>query len=349
MKTMFSLVLTAALSMSLALMSCSKNNELTSAGEELSGDEKLTLEEEFGGYETTDETVAFGEASLLDEFPEDAVANDNYAGDPVVVDGLSDGMPADSARKAYYLRITFGLLEGDSSATEVVDWSGSAEVNKGTLVVLKTIRFEGNDHLVLPRDSRQKVEFVAQTKPHFDGLLLAIIDNDTTDAEGSFTFMAGGYQKTLAFSELDSLELLEPVGAGGHEVSIVTRSKEVVPFAGGFLSGRWIKAGQNNGHFRGRWINSTGTNAGHLRGIWGVNRGGENVFRGKFISMNGEFKGLLSGHWRYDRGENSGSFDGRWVNRSLDTVGKVHGKFKTGRAGSGRGFFHGRYRWLDSN
>ena len=96
--------------------------------------------------------------------------------------------------------------------------------------------------------------------------------------------------------------------------------------------------------FRGRWINSLGTNAGHLRGIWGINRFGNKVFKGKYISLNGEFRGLLAGQWKYVHGENGGFFQGRWVNRAHQTVGIMKGHFKTGRPGDRRGFFHGRYR-----
>ena len=68
--------------------------------------------------------------------------------------------------------------------------------------------------------------------------------------------------------------MVEPVGALGHEVSIVTRSKDITPFAGGFIEGRWVKTNGKGGQFKGRWINSTGENAGHIKGIWGVNRFG---------------------------------------------------------------------------
>ncbi|MFQ5649532.1 MAG: hypothetical protein ACE5IY_06280 [bacterium] len=345
MKKMFSFLFVPTLAAILALTACSNSDQLTDPGETLAGEEKLTLEEEFGGFDTSDEPVAFGESDMLDAFPEDEDAGDAYAEDAQVVAALSATDLSDSTKiKAYFLRITYGLLEGDSTATEVVDWSGSAEVSKGTLVVLKTIRFERNDAIKFPRDSRKIVEFISQTKNHFDGLVLAIIDNDSTDEEGTFSFNAGGYTKVLTFSELDSLELLEPVGSGGHEVSILARSKEYTPFAGGFLAGRWIKTARHGGHFRGRWINSIGTNAGHLKGIWGITRAGNKVFKGKYISLNGEFRGLLAGEWDYEDDEKGGFFRGRWVDRAHETVGRLRGKFKTGRAGDGRGFFHGRYR-----
>lgn len=321
---------------------CSSNEQLATPDDN-SGEEEISLDKEFGGYTTEDENFAFGETDMAADFAEDAEAADPVAAEADVVTAMTT--ETDSGIKAYFLRVTFGLLEGDSTATEVIDWSGSAEVSKGTLVILKTIRFENGDYIVRPRESRQRFEFVAFTKPHFDGFALAIIDNDTSnsDVEGTFTLNAGSYSKTLTFSELDSLELLEPVGDLGHEVSIVSRSKDVVPFAGGFLAGHWVKNRDNGGAFRGRWINSLGTNAGFLRGIWGVNRFGNKVFKGKYIHMNGAFGGLLAGEWNYDTDAETGVFRGRWVNRNHDTVGILRGHFRTGRAGDGRGYFQGRY------
>ncbi|MCG8604674.1 hypothetical protein MJD09_06710 [bacterium] len=325
-----------------ALLSACSNEQLTNSAEEnLDEEEQISLEKEFGGYSSSNESPGFADTEILDNDKEDAIIADAISLDARVLSDLS----ADSIR-VYYLRVTWGLLEGDSLATDVIDWSGSAEVSKGTLVLLRTIRFEGNDAIVLPRESRQKIDFMSFTKPHFDGLALAIIDNDTTenDMEGTLTINAGSYSNTLSFSALDSLELIEPVGDLGHEVSIVSRSKDIVPFAGGFLAGRWVKTRPNGGVFKGRWINSTGTNSGHLRGIWGVRRDGQKVFKGKYISLDGEFRGLLAGHWEYNRDDNVGHFRGRWANRNRQTVGTVAGRFKTGREDSGRGFFQGRYK-----
>lgn len=342
MKRFLSLTAIVAL---LALTACSKNSELTEAGTE--NEESISLEKEFGGYDSSSEAPAFGDSEMMSDFEADEDVNDAYSNDAEVLDALSYSQDPtvvrDNLIKAYFVRLTYGLLAGDSLATEVIDWSGSLEVNKGILVVLKKIRFEDNDFIHLPRDSRTKVDITSQTKQHLDGLLLAVVDNDTTDDEGFLTINIGGYSTTLAFADMDSLESLEAVGAGGHEVSIIARSKDYVPFNGGFISGHWKKDRDNGGIFRGRWINSLGLNGGYLRGIWGKDRGGSNVFKGKYISLNGEFRGLLAGHWENTRDTNGGVFNGRWVNRNHDTIGHVRGNFRTGRSGDGRGFFQGRY------
>lgn len=91
-------------------------------------------------------------------------------------------------------------------------------------------------------------------------------------------------------------------------------------------------------------MSGDGTHAGHLKGIWGITQNGNRVFKGKMIDMNGNFRALMAGHWGYDRDNKIGSFRGRIVNRSRDTIGIVKGHFKTGRAGSKRGFFQGRFK-----
>lgn len=323
---------------------CSGDNQLTDP-DGTSGTEETSLNLEFGGYETNDEQVAFGDTELLIETENEVEVSDTYATDAIVTDALR----SDSTdHRVFVLRATWGYLHGDSTETEVTDWSGSAEVSKGTLVVLKTVRFESNDFVHLPRTSRRLVEFTSQTKPHFDGLVLAIIDHGASDLEGTFTLNAGAFTKTLNFSELDSLELIEPVGGEGQEVSIVSHSRDVRPFNGGFLSGKWIKTRPDGGIFRGRWISSLGTSAGYVRGIWGINDFRNKVFKGKYISVNGDFRGLLAGQWSYTRGsENAGVFSGRWVNRDRQLVGTLRGHFKTGRVGDRRGYFQGRYHIHD--
>lgn len=340
MKKYFSLLWISALVAMFAFSACTTNEQLTSPDE---GEEELSLDKEFGGFEPTDEASAFGDSEMADEFGDDTDVADTYAADAGMTDILNPANPADGV-EACFLRITWGLLEGDSTATDVIDWSGSAQVSKGTLLVLKKIKFEGNDSIVRPRESRQLVEFNSQTKPHFDGLLLAIVNKDSSDEEGTFTFTAGDFSITLGFSELDSLELLESVGSLGHQVSIISRCKEVVPFGGGFLAGRWVKTRPHGGIMKGHFMSGNGAHAGHVRGIWGINRNGKNVFKGKMIDVHGNFRALMAGHWGYDRGSDVGGFRGRIVNRQRDTIGIVKGHFKTGRPGSRHGFFHGRFK-----
>ena len=338
-----------SVSLVLSLWAC-QNADLVNPGDETVSEEEISLDKEFGGFDTSDELPGFGDQSIQSDF-----AADETAADPVAVEAESSIV--DSGVPAYFVRITWGKLQGDSAASDRVDWSGYAEVNRGTLGVLKVIRFErSTDRLLLPRESRKRVDFTSVTSRHYDGLLFIIIDNDTAaaDSDGQFTFTAGAYSRTFSFSELDSLELIESVDDQGNEVSVVSRGKMVQPFAGGFFSGRWIRKSDRRGRFIGRWIDSMGNNAGYLKGIWGergnANNGngmpgrGKRVLFGKYIHLDGRFGGLLAGGWGYaDDSDRRGWLKGIWFGRQRQVLGHFKGVWKSGRAGDGRGFFHGRW------
>jgi hypothetical protein len=317
------------------VLACNKEQPL---GADADLAKEVSLEKDFGGFTASDEAPMFSDEEVLAESGEDESVID-----PVNYDAATN-LAAAAGFKAYVVRVAWGLLEGDSTATEVIDWSGSVRVSRGVLAVLKVIRFEREqgDHLQLPRTGRQELAFTSHTRTHYDGLALLIVDHDTANGTGELTIQAGGYARMFTFEELDSLNVVEPVGAnGGNAASIISGSKEARPFVGGFLAGRWLKTDDRGGEFHGRWINGNGTNAGSLRGIWGVRRNGENVFFGKYVGMNGEFGGLLAGHWNYND-DHGGVFEGRWFNRDREESGKVAGHFKLGRD-DGRGFFHGRW------
>ncbi len=333
--------LLAALGLTLSglmLTACNKENP-TDSDVNLDDQKTVSLEKDFGGYTTSDEAPMFNDEEVISESVEDVNANDSMSADDLRL--LNAG-----SVKAYALRVTWGLLEGDSTATEVVDWSGNVAVNKGVLAVLRTINFEPNkgDRLTFPRASRQELSFTSHTKPYLDGLLLMIINKDTSNIEGEFTLNLGSYSRTFRFGELDSANIVESVGANGHAVSIVSRSKEAREIEGGFLAGRWVRKNEQGGEFFGRWINNEGTNAGSVRGIWGARRNGEHVFFGKYINSNGQFGGLLRGTWAFNGGRNGGWFEGKWFNRQQQEEGVLEGHFLLGER---RGFFQGRWEKLN--
>jgi len=300
--------------------------------------EPAAIDQSFGGFTTTDESAAFGDATLIEEYDDDATETDLEESNPELEADLNN-----PKINVYFLRIAWGMLQGDSTATEVIDWSGSAEINKGTLVATKRVRFERNDYIVRPRPSEKKVEWVSYTQPHFDGVCLTILENDTTSLPGELKLTVGAYSRTFSFAELDSMDLLEPVGANGHEISIISRQKSVIPFAGGFLEGRWVRLDSVGGKFYGKWINSLGTRVGHLRGIWSVNRLGQQVLFGKWIDLSGRFQGLLSGSWGTDDESATGWMQGRWVNRSLTTAGTFTARWQHAESAANKGFFHGSW------
>ncbi len=325
-----------ALSVMLIIGGCSKDSPTEPGNEE----ELTELNKPYGGFETTDELPAFGDPEMSVAFADDNGVDDLISLDPVFTDALhSDTV------NAYYIRITWGLLEGDSTATDVINWDGSATINRGKLGIMKTVRFEKNDKIVLPRPDHKTVQWTSQTVPHYDGIVLVIMDKDTLNIPGEFTITTSLYTHTFTFDELDSLELVETVTAQGHQVSIQAYNKQIIPFGGGFLEGNWIKNRKHGGIFKGRWINNVGTRVGHLKGIWGVNRFGEKVMYGKYVHLNGQFGGLLAGKWGYnDQDENKGWLRGRWVNRSLTAIGTLQGHWKVKDDSTRHGFFHGKWK-----
>lgn len=299
------------------------------------------LDQAYGGFTTADELPAFGDASIAADFDEDLDVTDPITTDPSVSAALDSGRVA-----AYFIRITWGLLEFDSTATAVINWNGSASVNRGILGIKKSILFEyPGDHIVLPRANRKMVEWISNTITHFDGIALMIIDRDTSSVPGQFTLTTPLYSRTFSFDELDSLQLVETVTAQGHQISIQAYKKQLIPLGGGFLEGRWIKTRANGGIFKGKWINDVGARAGHLRGIWGVNQKGEKVFFGKYISLNGNFSGLLAGNWGYaNNTQDGGWFAGKWFNKSLSNIGTLEGHWKAKDDNPRRGFFQGKWK-----
>jgi hypothetical protein len=307
--------------------------------DEKADENETLLDKDLGGYTTTDEPEAFGDQTLAKENPDDESVTDLIETDPTITQQLNrPEVPV------YFLRLAWGLLKGDSTATLAVEWNGKAEINKGLLLILKKVRFEGNDRLLLPRKSKQIVEWKTFTEPHYDGVVLAILNNDTTDTPGTFTLKVGEYSRTFKYDELDSLNLVEPVGTNGHEVSIVSRKKVVTPFAGGFMEGRWMRKDSLGGVFDGKWINSLGTRVGFMKGIWGVNKLGQNVMFGKWIDLSGKFQGLLSGSWGNSATPEKGWLKGVWVNKSLTASGHYDGKWQASQKKKNAGFFDGAWR-----
>ncbi|MFQ6032090.1 MAG: hypothetical protein ACE5K2_04135 [Candidatus Zixiibacteriota bacterium] len=301
------------------------------------------MEDEFGGYKVMDEAPGFGDPEILDEFGEDQEVVDLLSQYPQIASHLEDPVI-----DVYFLRITWGMLQGDTSAVNVTDWSGKAKIDQGILVLLKTIRFEGGDYIHRPRPDRQTLEWTSYTGPHFDGICIAIVvppeEPVPVTAEGSFTFSTTPFTRTFSFSELESIDVVYTVDEYGNEISFVGHKKQLVPCGGGFLEGRWISMGPNHGRFFGKWINRDGTLSGHLKGHWGIRENGEKVFFGKYISTNGEFKGLLRGRWGYGEKEGRGWFFGHWYDRHHRMAGILKGHFRTGMEMNRKGFFHGVWR-----
>lgn len=303
------------------------------------------LEEEFGGYTSTDEAPGFGDTEILNDFEEDQDIIDLLSTDPKIAEYMEDSLV-----EVYFLRITWGRLDLDTTITTVTDWSGSAQIDKGVLVLMRTLCFDPGDYIHYPREDRQTLEWTSYTGPHFDGIYVAIVvpPGDTSGLTGTLTFSTAPFSITLNYSELDSINVVYPAGQDGEEISFIGYKKQLVPCGNGFLEGRWTRTRQHEGVCEGKWINRDGTLAGHFQGTWGRRRGGEQVFFGKCIGPNGEFKWLIKATWRYSYShyEDRGMFGGEWCDQYGHALGHLEGHFRVGGEQGKKGSMQGQWKLL---
>ncbi len=324
MKQFLIISLLAMLAGILVLSGCSKDSMSTPTVET-----GLNYEDDFGGYDTSDEPPGFGDETILEEMAEDAEVEFLEPEFTPTFDSLDHRSDVRVRR----MDILWGMLEYDSTVTEVTDWSGSLEIERGAIRIATLIRFERGDYIVKPRSDCSKLEWVSFTRPHFDGILVFIYDvSDLDETEpNTVTFKTGPYERTFTMSELDSLSEIIEVDDIGNKVSFNSFITTPEDRERGFLTGRWAKSASERGVFFGRWASWDGRFLGHVRGHWGANNDGERVFFGKWISRHGSFKGLLRGTWGSDETITdlaepaSGWFRGDWADRSLTVKGKLGG------------------------
>lgn len=288
------------------------------------------LTSEYGGYTFVDEEPAFGD-------PEVAKIDDEEILAPVEPAAL------EMQRARFALRLLWGQLRGNPTMTEGTDWSGGIAVSAGAIGVVHTIGFEMRDE-VLPRENRQQLRFSSHTQSHFDGLLLAVIE-DGEDA--TFSFRSAKFQHTWRVSELRDIDVVIPVDDQGNAVAI----QGIVVDATcpeGFLRGHWVKrVSEDRGVFRALWATSFGLPLGHIRGHFGITEEGQPVWFGKIIDRQGHVIGLARGQWvpADDPTLPGGTFEGHWRSRAGDRQGRVTGHYLPTRAGERgvAGFLAGRW------
>ncbi len=326
-----------------------------------STDGELNFVDDFGGYQATDEPPAFGDEEISQVFPATEAAESDLNQFPEL-----SAIETDSGILVYSLRITWGMLEYDSTVTSPTDWSGKLEVDTGCIKVVNKVLFEpGQDHFIRPRESCRKLEWVSQTTVHYDGILVflyfrsADIDPATTEVR----FETTPYSRTFTLAELDSLEEIIDIDQLGNQVSIQGYRLERLECEEGYLEGRWIKRGNGRfkGLFFGRFISKDGIFMGHVKGHWGERGEDEQLFFGKWINHYGGFRGFLRGEWGYDETaetyESEGWYSGNYFSRNGINLGTLSGKWVSHHRGSmpnsgatdkvpkhARGYFHGIWK-----
>lgn len=311
--------------------------------------DQIDLNQEYGGLAYTDEAPAFGDSGLLGEsltIDQNLMAEDDE-------DSILEHDPQlrDHPRlKRTMVRIFWGQLDGVPNSTAErpeshLDWSGQLKVTGGIVALKRTILFEPPyDHL-LPREDAHTLSWQSYTGPHFDGLLVCVLqrpDSNGVYPEGELIFRTGPYSTTLSLADLDSLELTETVDDLGNAISFEGREVSGRCPAG-FLRGVWAKYPDSDGGiFLGLWVNRFGMATGFVRGRWGMNETGEKVFAGKVIGRNGEIRGLLRGNWEAVE-DGRGTFSGHWASRFGHIEGQLRGEYRY-REELGAGFFRAQWR-----
>ncbi|MCA9727205.1 MAG: hypothetical protein KC729_05935, partial [Candidatus Eisenbacteria bacterium] len=258
------------------------------------GETTINLDEPFGGYGTSDEAPAFGDAALQSYGETDVRYDDPMAQDPGVL-----RMQNDVRANMYALTILWGDLgtsigSQDDNTGNVIDWSGSLAVSEGAVVLLRTLDFEDDDHPVVPRIDAEVLEWVSTTAGDYDGMRVLVYDDPTVDTGNAITFQTGLYARTFTMAELEDLDLL--VDANGGQIRFLSTQVDLAAPVRGFLNGRWSwGAGQPYGQFSGIWVGAHGRPAGWVRGHYGQNDQGKQLFFGKYIDIAGNFQGLIHG------------------------------------------------------
>jgi hypothetical protein len=307
------------------------------------------LDDPYGGFNLADEAPGFDDPVLLNEFDDSKVAeyNDPVSQQPDIAAAIKRPLPQ------HYLMITWGNLERDSLIDYWTEWRGSLTVDQGAILLKRIIRFEGRDQ-ILPRTARNKLEWISNTGPGFDGIVVRILPRrdicadssvvDTACVANMVTFDTGPLTVSFTLAELRDIHRIIRVDNMGNAVSF--NSIIVYPNScpRGFLGGIWKdNPDTTGGTFRGMWMSEKGAHMGFLRGIYGVNSAGDRVFFGKWVSMNGKFKGILKGHYGNFPDAPGGFFEGVYLSRSLRIRGDLKGVWQKSDRLNGGGFFKGRW------
>ena len=131
------------------------------------------LEQENGGFDTTDEAPLFGEDDLFTAAAMERDADFGDELDDANMTALRDTAGAESHRVA----IVWGQIPPDRAPEHAKDWTGALNLSRGGMIIRRTIGFEPEtDHIVRPRTDRNTVAFTSVTKPFVDGLVLEVVD-----------------------------------------------------------------------------------------------------------------------------------------------------------------------------
>lgn len=319
------------LQLSLALLSitaCVNNTPET--GEDVTS----ALEQENGGFETTDEAPMF---DMEDAYADTAIEADTIVADPMESDTTIAAMETAPNAEVLDVMVLWGQLPPNPDATAVRDWSGELRLSRGGMYVRRRLGFEQATDRVLPRETRDAISFESQTRPFADGLALRIVEDPARNADPltlTYTPRAGEVREMDVARLRDEHRLSIDAGDGNRVIAVAERRNDACQH--GFIRGRWHKIAPNASKYLGLVANPRGEVVGHIRGIAGQRRNGDAVMFGKFISREGGFVGLVKG--TYENGE----LHARWIDRGGDH-GEINGVYFEGGPNPRSGGFLARW------
>lgn len=324
---------------------------------------------DFGGYTTEPEEPGFGDDDLIASSEGEVEVDD-----PILLTQSVQEMVDDVNSGMFRFRAVWGQIPGDSSVTEVTDWSGSLTINRGALVVRRLIKFELNQDYYLPRTERETVEWISFTTVHHDGIAIDIyVPEEEPEIDSSFTvgdnddttwtydtlavepvtvtFETPQYTRTFSLAEVAALDEFVELD-DGTEISFqgVQFFRQACPR--GTLAGNWGWDDEGNQIFKGLWLSPMGFVSGYLEGTYGIEDDETKVFYGKWIDRSGAFEGLLAGTWDYNPRVNAsdvakqrtnGWFAGMIYDATETEIGVLAGRFGTTPTSIG-GWFNGRWK-----
>jgi hypothetical protein len=327
----------AAITLALALPGCMEEVETTEDAEVSAI--AAALEQENGGLTMDDEAPAFGQQDLMNEA---TLPQEDFA-DPYLEDLEIQQMQQAPDAVVFHTLVMWGQFPLNLELQQPRNWSGALHVNRGAIIVNKTVAFEGPTDNMLPRPDPQTVTFSSATLPHHDGLRLTIIDPDPLNSEPmTLTYATpNGPLISLPMAALVNGPVNHVVDEDDNRVVAVAQAQPVDVCAHGTLGGNWHQLVPGRGKFIGPVVNALGDPIGHVRGIYGVRNNGKEVFFGKYINTNGKFMGIFAGRYGDEQ------FEGRWLHRSGE-VGALGGGYRETIPGPETGG-HFLGRWTETS
>ena len=246
-----------------------------------------------------------------------------------------------NVRGIYSVRVAWGQLQGDPLVRKPTVWRSAAKVNVGAVEVARTIRFEEMDQ-VIPQTEPNTTRFRSVTGPHFDGVVLRVVDVESPLAVvHELSLELGDHELRIPIRDLDGYRAMRVVDGAGNRIAVQAMREDTNDCQKGMLAGRFRRIDERGGKFAGRYTSADRTFDGFLMGVYGKRRNGEEVIFGKFIAHDGSYRGRLIGTYENDDLD-SGTFHGRWIGRGGEDRGLVKAQYREGKR-EGRGFFQGRW------